>query len=78
LTGATIPFAKTKAEREATKDPRPSLEERYGSKDGFVRAVDDAARRLVKERFLLQEDADRYVQAAREADALFTRATGGQ
>ena len=76
LSGATIPFAKTKAEREAAKDPRPSLEERYGSKDGFVRAVDDAARRLVKERFLLQEDADRYVQAARDADALFTRATG--
>ena len=57
---------------------RPSLEERYGSKEGFVRAVDDAARRLVKERFLLQEDAERYVQAAREADALFTRATGNQ
>jgi hypothetical protein len=78
LSGATIPFAKTKAEREANKDPRPSLEERYGNKEGFVRAVEEAARRLVKERFLLQEDADRYVQAAREADALFVRATSGQ
>ena len=78
LTGATIPFAKTKAERAASKDPRPSLEERYGSKDGFVRAVDEAARRLVKERFLLQEDADRYLQAARAADALFTRTTSEQ
>ena len=78
LTGATIPFAKTKAERAASKDPRPSLEERYGSKDGFVRAVEDAARRLVKERFLLQEDADRYLQAARGADALFPRTTGNQ
>ena len=78
LSGATVPFAKTKAEREPNKDPRPSLEERYGSKDGFVRAVEDAARRLVKERFLLQEDAERYVQAARDADALFTRATGNQ
>jgi hypothetical protein len=78
LTGATMPFAKTRAEREANKDPRPSLEERYGTKDGFVRAVDDAARRLVKERFLLQEDADRYVEAARAADALFTRTTGNQ
>jgi hypothetical protein len=78
LSGATIPFARTKAEREANKDPRPSLEERYGSKDGFVRAVEDAARRLVQERFLLQEDADRYIEAARAADALFTRTTGGQ
>jgi hypothetical protein len=40
--------------------------------------VEDAARRLVKERFLLQEDADRYLQAARAADALFTRTTGNQ
>jgi hypothetical protein len=55
-----------------------SLEERYGSKDGFVRAVEEATRRLVKERFLLQEDADRYVQAAREADGLFPRTTGNQ
>jgi hypothetical protein len=78
LTGASIPFAKTRAEREANKDPRPSLEERYGSKDGFVRAVEEAARRLVKERFLLQEDADRYVEAARAADALFTRTTSDQ
>ena len=78
LTGASIPFAKTKAEREANKDPRRSLEERYGSKDGFVKAVDEAARRLVKERFLLQEDADRYVEAARAADALFARTTGNQ
>ena len=43
-----------------------------------MKAVDEAARQLVKERFLLQEDADRYVQAARDADALFTRATGEQ
>ncbi|HVV45388.1 MAG TPA: alpha/beta hydrolase domain-containing protein, partial [Bryobacteraceae bacterium] len=28
--GGMIPFARTKAEREATGDPRPSIEERYG------------------------------------------------
>jgi hypothetical protein len=70
LSGAYIPFAKTKAERQANKDPRPSLEERYGNQAGFVRAVEEAARKLVKDRFLLQEDADRYIQAAREADTL--------
>ena len=31
LNGSFIPFAKTKAERIASGDPRPSLEERYGS-----------------------------------------------
>jgi len=67
LSGAFVPFAKTKAERQAANDPRPSFEERYGDQAGFVKAVDGAARALVAERFLLQEDADRYVKAAREA-----------
>ena len=64
LSGSVFPFAKTKAERQAKNDPRPSFEERYGNKAGFVRAVEDATRKLVEARFLLQEDADRYIQAA--------------
>jgi hypothetical protein len=71
LSGAFIPFARTKAERLASSDPRPSLEERYGNQAGFVRAVEEAAGKLVKARFLLQEDADRYVQAARESDGSY-------
>ena len=35
--GGFIPFAKTKAERLASGDPRPSLEERYQTHDGYVR-----------------------------------------
>jgi hypothetical protein len=66
LSGAYVPFAPTKAAREASRDPRPSFEERYGSQAGFARAVEEAARKLVRERFLLQEDADRYIQAGRE------------
>jgi hypothetical protein len=31
--GSLIPFARTRREREATGDPRPSLEERYGGRD---------------------------------------------
>jgi hypothetical protein len=67
LSGAYVPFATTKAERQAAGDPRPSLEERYGGHAGFVKAVEDASRALVGERFLLQEDADRYVKAARDS-----------
>jgi hypothetical protein len=70
LSGAVIPFAKTKAAREASGDPRLSLEERYGTQGGFVKAVEEATRKLVRERFLLQEDADRYIQAARESSAV--------
>jgi hypothetical protein len=70
LNGSFIPFAKTKAAREASGDPRQSMEERYGSHAGFVAAVEAATRKLVKERFLLPEDADRYVQAAKGSNVL--------
>jgi hypothetical protein len=59
LSGSTIPFAKTKAEREATGDPRASVEERYPSPHDHVRALIAAARRLVGEGFLLEEDYER-------------------
>ena len=41
--GGMVPFAKTKAQRMANKDPRPSLEERYGTHAGYVAAVKKAA-----------------------------------
>jgi hypothetical protein len=63
--GQRIPFAPTRAERERTGDPRPSLEERYPAHDQYVEQVTRAAQALVEQRFLLPEDADRYVQDAR-------------
>jgi hypothetical protein len=65
LSGSFVPFATTQAERQKNGDPRPSLEERYRTGDAFVSAVTEASRSLVSARFLLQEDADRYVQAAK-------------
>ena len=62
--GGFIPFARTKAERLASGDPRPSLEERYGSHERYVAKVRDAARQLVEQRFLLREDADNLVRQA--------------
>jgi hypothetical protein len=47
-----------------------SLQERYTNHAGYVRAVEHAARTLVKERLLLPEDAERYVRKARESDVL--------
>jgi hypothetical protein len=78
LTGSFIPFAKTKAERTANGDPRRSLEERYTDANGLVRAVERAARELVEQRFLLQEDADRFVAAAKASDALQPAGTAPQ
>jgi hypothetical protein len=65
LSGSYIPFARTRAARQAAGDPRPSFEERYGDHAGFVKAVEEAGNKLVRERFLLREDADRYIQAAK-------------
>jgi alpha/beta hydrolase family protein len=64
--GGYIPFAKTKAERTASGDPRPSLEERYGTHEKYVATVRAAAGRMVRDRFLVPEDADRLIA---EADA---------
>ncbi len=70
LSGSFIPFAKTKAGRLASGDERKSLEERYRDHAGFVRAVEKAGRELVRERFLLEEDAASFVQAAQDSDVL--------
>jgi len=66
FSGSFIPFARTAEQRLASGDPRPSLEERYGTHEAYVSKVQAAARALVEQRFLLKDDADRIV---READA---------
>jgi hypothetical protein len=62
--GGMIPFAKTKADRQANGDPRLSLEERYKTHAGYVEAVKAAAARAVAQGFLLQPDADALVKQA--------------
>ncbi len=63
--GQMIPLASTKAERLARGDARLSIEERYPTHDDYVRRIGDAATSLVKARFLLDEDLQRYVSAAK-------------
>ncbi|ALM86829.1 hypothetical protein ASB57_07715 [Bordetella sp. N] len=66
LYGAAVPFAATRTEREANHDPRRSLEERYPTSAAYVAEVQAAADRLVAERLLLTEDAQRAVDLAKE------------
>ena len=68
--GGFVPFAKTKAERLASGDPRPSLEERYGTHEKFVAQVRAAAERLVRGRYLLPDDAERLVGQAAASKVL--------
>jgi Alpha/beta hydrolase domain len=65
-----IPFAATRAERLASGDPRLSLEERYQTHDGYVKAVATAADSLVKEGYLLRTDADAMIEQAKASTVL--------
>ena len=72
--GSYSPLPATRVERETRGDPRPSLEERYGSHANYLLKLEAAVQTLVKERFLLVEDAERYIKAGKE-DAVVKRFT---
>lgn len=58
LAGATIPFPVTAASRQAMGDPRPSIEERYESKEAFLTKIRKAAVDLVRQGYMLEEDIE--------------------
>ncbi len=68
--GGFIPFARTKAERTTSGDPRLSLEERYKDHDGYVHAVKSAAEKLVRDGYLLAEDAASMTVQAEQSQVL--------
>jgi len=65
--GATIPFARTRLEREAAGDPRPSIEERYRSREDYLERVRRAGAALVTQRYMLEEDVELEVALAARA-----------
>lgn len=68
--GGMVPFARTRAQRLAQSDSRLSLEERYGSHEGYVTAVRLATERAQQAGFLLPEDAKNLVEAAQRSQVL--------
>ena len=68
--GATLPFARTRGDRERAGDSRPSIAERYATREDYLARVRDAARALVKDGCLLEEDVETSAAlAARMWDA---------
>jgi hypothetical protein len=61
LAAGYIPFARTRAERLASGDPRPSIEERYSNLWTYYSRAQVEASRMVRERILLPEDASRQL-----------------
>ena len=76
LLGSYIPFAATRAGREAAGDPRESIEERYRGADDYVQRVRTAALDLIRNRLMLQEDLDSVLARARAHWAFATASAG--
>src|SRR5262245_42820397 len=64
LLGSYIPFAQTKADRDAKHDTRQSVEERYASRDKYMELIGKAAAELVKDGYLLAEDVTAVTKRA--------------
>jgi hypothetical protein len=64
LLGSSIPFAATRAAREAANDPRRSIEERYRTRDEYLARVEQALDALVLKGYLIYDDGPRILQRA--------------
>jgi len=73
MMGSTLPFGRTRADRERAGDPRPSIAERYPSRAAYLDAVRAAARALVSARHLLDEDVGSIVERAGRQWDLFDK-----
>jgi Alpha/beta hydrolase domain len=63
-------FAATQSVRESSGDPRPSIAERYTSKQDYVARVRSAATALREQRLMLPEDVDNWVRRAEAQPAI--------
>jgi hypothetical protein len=64
LIGSYVPFATTKTERERKDDPRLSVQERYQSREQYLRLVEEATAPLVTGGYLLATDVATVVKRA--------------
>ncbi len=67
MMGSTFPFPLTRAERDRSGDPRPSITERYPSRAVYLERVREATTKLVAARHVLAEDVDAIVERAGRA-----------
>ena len=64
MMGSTLPFPRTRVEREMRGDPRPSIEERYASREVYLAHVRRQTLRLIEQQLVLDEDLDAIVARA--------------
>ena len=73
LLGSYIPFAPTRVARQANRDPRLSLEERYRGVDDYLQRIRRSAMDLIRSRYVLAEDLDAILERAKEHWIFATR-----
>ncbi len=64
MQGSWIPFPKTKADRERSKDSRLSNEERYASREAYLGKVAEVVLWLVETRYAIERDAAAMIDEA--------------
>ncbi|MGB0581437.1 MAG: alpha/beta hydrolase domain-containing protein, partial [Limisphaerales bacterium] len=68
LHGSFIKLPKTKDERLQSNDPRPSIRERFPTREAYLAKFTDAVLRLEQGGYLLPEDATKLLREAAERD----------
>lgn len=68
LDGMYLPFATSRAERLVRSDPRPSVRERYPTRQVYLAQMTEAALKLHREGFLLAEDLTAILTIAARRD----------
>jgi hypothetical protein len=76
LAGSYIPLPATEAARQASGDPRLSIEKRYGSFEAYRKRWEAERERLVKGKYLLAEDGERLAASLEKVRPMFPHATG--
>jgi len=62
--GSYLAFARTRAERLKSGDPRPSVQERYPTREVYLSRMTEAALQLRDQGFLLDADAMAILKTA--------------
>jgi hypothetical protein len=78
LLGSSIPFPLTRAAREASRDPRRSIEERYGTRDAYNARLEQVGDALVLKGYLLIDDLPRVLQRSTDTWDVLMEAKDGR
>ena len=69
--GSTVPFKKKK--NDDKNDVRPSIQERYSSKEEYLKLISDYSIKMIKDRFLLEYDLENILERSASRWNYFTK-----